>query len=331
MPQAPIDVLTIGNAIVDVLARVDETFLEVNRLTKGAMRLIEEPEAHRLYDLIGPSIIISGGSAANTAAGIASLGGHAAFIGKVRDDQLGQFFSHDIRAAGVSFEVDASPDGPSTARSFILVTPDGERTMNTFLGACITLTPQDVSKIAVEQAQITYLEGYLWDPPAAQEAFVKAARLAREARRKVALTLSDAFCVERHRKSFRELIARDIDIIFANENELKSLYETKTFDEGLQRVRRDVELAVLTRSEAGSVIARGDEFHVVEAEKVEKVVDATGAGDLYAAGFLFGLTHGRPLAECGRLGSLAAAEVISHLGARPQESLKSLARKAGLL
>jgi sugar/nucleoside kinase (ribokinase family) len=330
MQQAPLDVLTIGNAIVDVLARVDDEFLKANRLIKGAMRLIEEPEAHRLYDLIGPSIIISGGSAANTAAGIASFGGHAAFIGKVRDDQLGQFFSHDIRAAGVSFEVDASQDGPSTARSFILVTPDGERTMNTFLGACITLTPNDVSKTAVEQAQITYLEGYLWDPPAAQEAFVMAARLARAAGRKVALTLSDAFCVERHRKSFRELIARDIDIIFANEKELKSLYETRTFDEGLQRVRHDVELAVLTRSEAGSVIARGEEFHVVEAERVEKVVDATGAGDLYASGFLFGLTHGLPLADCGRLGSLAAAEVISHLGARPQESLKALALKAGL-
>lgn len=330
MPQAPIDVLTIGNAIVDVLARVKDHFLAENKLTKAAMRLIEETEAHRLYDLIGPSVIISGGSAANTAAGIASFGGRASFIGKVRDDQLGEFFTHDIRAAGVSFDVSPSSSGPATARSFILVTPDGERTMNTYLGACVTLSEDDVAKSAVEQAQITYLEGYLWDPPAAKQAFVKAARLARGAGRKVALTLSDSFCVDRHRKSFQELIARDIDILFANEKELKSLYLALTFDDAMQRARREVELAVLTRSEAGSVIVTNDEFHVVEAEKVAQVVDATGAGDLYASGFLFGMTHGRSLSECGRLGSLAAAEVISHLGARPQTSLRDLANKAGV-
>lgn len=331
MPQAAIDVLTIGNAIVDVLARVDEQFLGRNDLMKGSMRLIDEPEAHRLYDLIGPSVIISGGSAANTAAGLASLGGRASFIGKVRDDQLGQFFSHDIRAAGVSFEVSSSSSGPATARSFILVTPDGERTMNTYLGACVTLTPDDIDPFAVEGAQITYLEGYLWDPPNAKEAFIKAARIARYAGRKVALTLSDSFCVERHKKSFRELIVRDIDILFANEKELKSLYETRIFDEALQLVRQDAELAVLTRSAAGSIVVRGDEFHVVEAKKIEALVDATGAGDLYASGFLSGLTRGRPLAECGRLGSLAAAEVLTHLGARPQTSLKSLAEREGLL
>lgn len=330
MPQAPIDVLTIGNAIVDVLAGVKDHFLAENKLTKAAMRLIEETEAHRLYDLIGPSVIISGGSAANTAAGIASFGGRASFIGKVRDDQLGEFFTHDIRAAGVSFDVSPSNSGPATARSFILVTPDGERTMNTYLGACVTLSEEDVAKSAVEQAQITYLEGYLWDPPAAKQAFVKAARLARGAGRKVALTLSDSFCVDRHRKSFQELIARDIDILFANEKELKSLYLAPTFDDAMQRARREVELAVLTRSEAGSVIVTNDEFHVVEAEKVAQVVDATGAGDLYASGFLFGMTHGRSLSECGRLGSLAAAEVISHLGARPQTSLRDLANKAGV-
>jgi sugar/nucleoside kinase (ribokinase family) len=331
MPQAAIDVLTIGNAIVDVLARVDGQFLDRNDLMKGSMRLIDEPEAHRLYDLLGPSVIISGGSAANTAAGLASLGGRASFIGKVRDDQLGQFFAHDIRAAGVSFEVSPSSSGPATARSFILVTPDGERTMNTYLGACMTLTADDIDPFAVEGAQITYLEGYLWDPPDAKEAFVKAARIARHAGRKVALTLSDSFCVERHKKSFRELIVRDIDILFANEKELKSLYETPIFDEALQLVRQDAELAVLTRSAAGSVVVRGDEFHVVEAKKIETLVDATGAGDLYASGFLFGLTRGRPLVECGRLGSLAAAEVLSHLGARPQTSLKALAEKDGLL
>jgi sugar/nucleoside kinase (ribokinase family) len=325
MPQAPIDVLTIGNAIVDVLARVEDHFLAENKLTKAAMKLIEETEAHRLYDLI------SGGSAANTAAGIASFGGRASFIGKVRDDQLGEFFTHDIRAAGVSFDVDPSNSGPATARSLILVTPDGERTMNTYLGACVTLSEEDVASSVVEQAQVTYLEGYLWDPPAAKQAFVKAARLARAAGRKVALTLSDSFCVDRHRKSFRELIARDIDILFANEKELKSLYLAPTFDDAMQRARREVGLAVLTRSEAGSVIVTNDEFHVVEAENVAQVVDATGAGDLYASGFLFGMTHGRSLSECGRLGSLAAAEVISHLGARPQTSLKALANKAGVL
>jgi sugar/nucleoside kinase (ribokinase family) len=275
MARMPIDVLTIGNAIVDVLARVDEAFLEKNELVKASMRLIDEPEAHRLYELVGPSVIISGGSAANTAAGISSLGGRAAFIGKVRDDQLGEFFTHDIRATGVIFE------------------------------------------------------GQLWDPPAAKDAFVKAAQLARKAGRKVALTLSDSFCVERHRSSFRELIARDIDILFANERELASLYETSFFDEALQRVRKEVELAVLTRSEAGSVVAFKDEFHVVEAKKVANLVDATGAGDLYASGFLFGLTRGLPLVECARLGSLAAAEVISHIGARPQTSLKALAEAAG--
>jgi sugar/nucleoside kinase (ribokinase family) len=329
MARMPIDVLTIGNAIVDVLARVDEAFLEKNELVKASMRLIDEPEAHRLYELVGPSVIISGGSAANTAAGISSLGGRAAFIGKVRDDQLGEFFTHDIRATGVIFEGQPASSGPATARSFILITPDGERTMNTYLGACTTLSPKDIDKVMVEEAAVTYLEGYLWDPPAAKDAFVKAAQLARKAGRKVALTLSDSFCVERHRSSFRELIARDIDILFANERELASLYETSFFDEALQRVRKEVELAVLTRSEAGSVVAFKDEFHVVEAKKVANLVDATGAGDLYASGFLFGLTRGLPLVECARLGSLAAAEVISHIGARPQTSLKALAEAAG--
>jgi sugar/nucleoside kinase (ribokinase family) len=330
MSSAPIDVLTIGNAIVDVLARVEDSFLESHGLIKASMRLIDEPEAHRLYEMIGPSVIISGGSAANTAAGIASLGGRAAFIGKVRDDQLGEFFTHDIRATGVVFEAGPSKTGPATARSFILVTPDGERTMNTYLGACTTLTSADIDKISVEEALITYLEGYLWDPPAAKEAFVKAARIARRAGRKVALTLSDSFCVERHRSSFKELITRDIDILFANERELTSLYGTRYFDEALQLVRNDVKLAVLTRSEAGSIVVSEDEFHVVEAEPVETLVDATGAGDLYASGFLFGLTRGRPFVDCARLGSLAAAEVISHIGARPQTSLKGLAEAAGL-
>jgi sugar/nucleoside kinase (ribokinase family) len=330
MRNTAIDVLTIGNAIVDVLARVDEEFLSRHDLTKGAMRLIEEPEAHRLYDLIGPSVIVSGGSAANTAAGITSFGGRASFIGKVRNDQIGEFFTHDIRASGVVFETSPSKSGPETARSFILVTPDGERTMNTYLGACATLSSNDISKLTVEAAQITYLEGYLWDPPEAKKAFIKAARMARGAGRQVALTLSDALCVERHRQSFQDLIARDIDILFANEKELKSLYEVKTFDDAMQLARKQVGLAVLTRSAAGSVIAKREEFHVIEAERVEQVIDATGAGDLYASGFLHGLTRGRSLAECGRLGSVAAAEVISHLGARPNTSLVALAASRGL-
>ncbi len=329
--SAAFDVLTIGNAIVDVLSSTEDTFLSTNGLIKGSMRLIDDPEAHRLYDLIGPAIVVSGGSAANTAAGIASLGGKAAFIGKVRNDQLGTFFTHDIRAAGVTFDVAPSRDGPATARSFILVTPDGERTMNTYLGACVTLSPADIDEKLVAASEITYLEGYLWDPPEAKDAFVKAARVARGAGRKVALTLSDSFCVDRHRESFRDLIARDVDILFANEKEIVSLYETDGFDDALQSAKAAAELVVLTRSGAGSVIVRGSEFHVVEAHRVERVVDATGAGDLYAAGFLYGLTHGMSLVEAARLGSLAAAEIISHIGARPQKPLKSEAQAAGLL
>ena len=329
--SAAFDVLTIGNAIVDVLSSTEDTFLSTNGLIKGSMRLIDDPEAHRLYDLIGPAIVVSGGSAANTAAGIASLGGKAAFIGKVRNDQLGTFFTHDIRAAGVTFDVAPSRDGPATARSFILVTPDGERTMNTYLGACVTLSPTDIDEKLVAASEITYLEGYLWDPPEAKDAFVKAARVARGAGRKVALTLSDSFCVDRHRESFRDLIASDVDILFANEKEIVSLYETVGFDDALQRAKAAAELVVLTRSGAGSVVVRGSEFHVVAAHRVERVVDATGAGDLYAAGFLYGLTHGMSLVEAARLGSLAAAEIISHIGARPQKPLKSEAQAAGLL
>lgn len=326
-----IDVLTIGNAIVDILSSVESEFLVSHELVKGSMRLIDELEAQRLYDMIGPTVVVSGGSAANTAVGVASFGGRSAFIGKVRDDQLGDHFSHDIRSANVEFNVAPSVIGPATARSFILVTPDGERTMNTYLGACLTLSAADIDENAVVSAQITYLEGYLWDPPAAKKAFKRAAEIARGAGRRVALTLSDSFCVERHRASFRDLISREIDILFANEKEIKSLYETDNFDEALQRSRHDVALAVLTRSAAGSVVVRGEEFHVVEARNVEKVVDLTGAGDLYAAGFLFGLTHNKSLVESAKLGTIAASEIISHIGARPQSSLREIAQKAGLL
>jgi sugar/nucleoside kinase (ribokinase family) len=295
------------------------------------MRLVTEKESAALFDDMGPSTQISGGSGANTAAGIASFGGKVAFIGKVKDDPLGKIFRHDMQAAGVHFATQAARSGPSTASSLILVTADGERTMNTYLGACVELAPPDIDEQVVAASRVTYLEGYLWDPPLAKEAFRKAARIARTNKRLVSITLSDSFCVDRHRASFLDLIRNDIDILFANEKEIKSLYEVDDFDDAMQRARKDTAVAVLTRSEAGSVIVRGDEVHVVEAHPVDKVEDATGAGDLYASGFLFGFTHDMPLAQCARLGSLAAAEVISHIGARPGVNLADHAKKHGLL
>jgi adenosine kinase len=331
MPETRFDVLCIGNAIVDVLARVEDSFLARHGLTKGMMRLIDEPTADQLYGDMGPAIEISGGSAGNTAAGLASFGGRAAYFGKVKNDQLGDVFTHDLRSQGVSFESVRATAGPATARSFILVTPDGERTMNTFLGACANLTADDIDPAVVASAQITYLEGYLWDRPEAKQAFQKAAKIAREAGRKTAITLSDSFCVDRHRDSFLELIRNQIDIVFANEAEITALYQTADFDLAREQARRDCEIAILTRSEQGCVIVTGEHTNAVPAHPVSKVVDATGAGDLFAAGFLYGLTTRRPLDHCARLGALAAAEVISHLGARPEVNLADHARKAGLL
>jgi sugar/nucleoside kinase (ribokinase family) len=325
------DVLCIGNAIVDVLARVEDSFLAKHALTKGMMRLIDEPTAEQLYGDMGPAIEISGGSAGNTAAGIASFGGRAAYFGKVKNDQLGDVFTHDLRAQGVSFDSVRADAGPATARSFILVTPDGERTMNTYLGACVNLTSADIDADIVAGSQITYMEGYLWDRPEAKEAFQRAAQIAREAGQKTAITLSDSFCVDRHRDSFLELIRNQIDIVFANETEIRSLYQTPDFESARERARADCEIAVLTRSERGCVIANGDHSWAVPAHPIPKLVDATGAGDLFAAGFLFGLTTGRPLDHCARLGALAAAEVITHLGARPEVKLAQHARSAGLL
>ena len=331
MPPATLDVLAIGNAIVDVLARVDEAFLTDWQLAKGSMRLIDEAEAERLYGAFGPAIEVSGGSAANTVAGVASLGGAAGFLGKVRDDQLGAVFAHDIRAAGVRYTMPGSRDGPATGRSLIAVTPDGERTMNTFLGASVNFTPADLDPSLIEAASIVYLEGYLFDRTEAKEAFKEAARLARNSGAKVALTLSDAFCVDRHRDDFRKLIREGIDIVFANEKEVTSLYEVNSFAEAADAALADCELAVLTRSEEGSVIVANGETIAIAPEPVSKVVDVTGAGDLYAAGFLYGLTQGLPLESCGRLGSLAAAEVIGHIGARPEMSLRKLAQERRLL
>ncbi len=322
-----IDVVGIGNAIVDVLSQVDDALITRQGLTKGAMMLIDAEQATRLYAAMPPGVEVSGGSAANTMAGIASLGGTGAFIGKVRDDQLGEVFAHDIRSIGVSFLTPPALEGQPTGRCLILVTPDAQRTMNTFLGAANALTPEDINPAVIEAAKVTYLEGYLWDPEAAKAAFRKAVDIAHKAGRKVALTLSDSFCVDRHRDEFRALVDQ-VDIVFANEAEIMSLYQVASFDDALQAVRKSGALAALTRSEQGSVIVAGDEVHVVGAERGVTLVDTTGAGDLYAAGFLTGFTRGRPLAECGRMGSIAAAEAISHMGARPQADLKALVANA---
>jgi sugar/nucleoside kinase (ribokinase family) len=292
------------------------------------MMLIDSAQAAKLYDAMGPGVESSGGSAANTLAAVAGLGARAAFIGKVRDDELGRIFRHDIQAIGVDFTTAPSTSGPQTALCLILVTPDAQRTMNTFLGACIELGPDDVDEAVIAASRVTYLEGYLWDPPQAKEAFLKAMRVAHDADRIVSLSLSDGFCVDRHRSEFLDLVENQVDILFANEQEIMSLYEVDTFDAALQAVRGHCDIAALTRSEKGSVIVSGDEVHVIDAEKVDEVVDTTGAGDLYAAGFLAGLTQGRSLPDCGRMGGLAAAEIVSHMGARPEADLKALVAKA---
>jgi sugar/nucleoside kinase (ribokinase family) len=330
--RARYDVIGLGNAIVDVLARVPDEFLaRHSKSGKGGMTLIDDLDAESIYAAMPPSVESSGGSAANTIAGVASFGGKPAFLGKVADDQLGNVFAHDIRTIGVAFDVPPLVGGPATARSLILVTPDGERAMNTFLGAASLFSPNDLDPERIAAASIIYLEGYLFDRDAAKAAFVDAAAIAKMHGRQVSLTLSDAFCVDRHRESFRKLVANHVDILFANERELMSLYETQDFDAALQQAREDSVLAFVTRSAKGSVILAGEEVHIVDAiPPVPGVVDTTGAGDQYAAGALFGLARGRPLIECGRLGSLAAAEVISHVGARPVVSLRTLAAEAGL-
>ncbi len=324
MAEAPLDVTTIGNAIVDVISHADPEFLIRQDLVKASMTLIDAERAVSLYDAMGPAVEISGGSAANTAAGIASLGGKAAFIGKVKNDAMGEIFAHDLRTAGVKFDVPLATDGPSTARCHIMVTEDAERTMATYLGACVDLTPDDVKPETITEAQVTYLEGYLWDPEKAKEAFRKAIKISHDAGRKTALTLSDSFCVDRYRGEFQKLFEHDIDILFANEDEIKSLYEVESFDDALQHARGHCDILALTRSEKGSMIVRGDEVHVIDAVKLGPIVDTTGAGDLYAAGFLYGHTNGKGLAESGRIGSIAAAEIISHFGARPETPLDKL-------
>jgi sugar/nucleoside kinase (ribokinase family) len=325
------DVVGIGNAIVDIIGRCDDAFLAKHGRAKGSMQLVDAATVAQLYEAMGPGVEISGGSVANTMVGIASFGGRAGFIGRTASDQFGEVFRHDIRAAGVTFNTPPATDGEPTARSLILVTPDGQRTMNTFLGVSPRLGSGEVDAGLIRSARIVYLEGYLFDQPEAKAAFRQAAEIAAKAGRQVALSLSDAFCVGRHRAEFLDLVRNSVDILFANEAEITSLYETPSFDEAARRAQADTRLAALTRSEKGSVILADGAPIAMPAAPVAKVVDTTGAGDLYAAGFLFGIATGKDLETAGRLGSLAAAEIISHVGARPEARLAELARKAGLL
>jgi sugar/nucleoside kinase (ribokinase family) len=331
MADAKYDVLGIGNAIFDVLVKTDEKFLADHGMAKGSMALIDEARATAIYRDMGPATTMSGGSAANTIVGVASFGARAAYVGKVKQDEIGKLYTHDIRAAGVAFETKAAAEGPATGCSYILVTGDGERTMNTYLGAAQNLLPGDIDPAEIAAARIVYLEGYLWDPKDAKDAFVKAATIAHGAGRQVALTLSDAFCVGRYRDEFIELMRKGtVDLVFANESELHSLYGTSDFDTALNALRADVKLGVVTRSDKGCVVASTDGVVAVPASPIKQLVDTTGAGDLFAAGFLFGLVRNAGHENSGRLGALAAAEVIQHIGARPQVSLKELAMKAGL-
>ncbi len=321
------DVAGIGNAIVDVLAKADEAFLVKEGLAKGAMTLIDGARAEQLYAAMGPAREVSGGSAANTLVGVAQLGGKAAFIGKVRNDQLGGIFRHDIRAAGVAFDTPPTTGGAPTARCLILVTPDAQRTMNTYLGACVELGPEDVEPAVIQAAKVTYLEGYLFDRPEAKAAFVKAAELAHAAGRKVALSLSDPFCVERHGAEFRALVEGHVDLLFANLAEARALTGADGAAGAAAALEGKCEALAITMSEQGALVQGGGERHMIPASPVDTLVDTTGAGDLFAAGFLAGYTRGKSLADCGRLGALAAAEVISHYGARPEADLKALAAR----
>jgi sugar/nucleoside kinase (ribokinase family) len=328
--MAEYDLVGIGNALLDVVAQSNDGFLETHGLAKGSMTLIDDRRADALYDEMPAGIESSGGSAANSMAGFASLGGKGAFIGKVRDDQFGRVFRHDMRAIGCDFDTPAAEEGPGTGRCLVLVTPDAQRTMCTYLGAACRLTAADLDKSRIQNARVVYMEGYLFDEPAAQEAFAAAADMAHAAGRKVAITLSDGFCVDRHRAAFRNLVEEHTDILFANEAEIRSLYEVSKFDDALQQMRGHCEIACLTRSEKGAVVLHGEEVHIVDAEPVGRVVDTTGAGDQFAAGFLYGYARGRDLFTCGRIGAIAAAEIISHFGARPEHDLKALvAEKLG--
>ena len=331
MTDTKYDVLSIGNAIVDIIATTQDDFLAKENIIKGAMNLIDEERAEHLYANMGPAIEASGGSAGNTAAGIASFGGKVSYFGKVADDHLGKVFTHDMRAIGAHFETAPLVDEEATARSMIFVTPDGERSMNTYLGACVKLSEPDIDDEIVAASKITYFEGYLWDPAAAKAAIREAARIAHEHERLVAMTLSDSFCVDRFRDEFLELIrSGTVDIVFANDAEIKSLYQTSDFGSAIDAVREDCHLTIITKGEEGCVVVTRERTQEVDAYPIDKLVDTTGAGDLFAAGFLYGLTSARSLEDCARLGCLAASEVIQHIGPRPQASLKELAAQNGL-
>jgi len=318
------DVVGIGNALVDVIAHADDSFIELESLVKGSMTLIESDRAASLYKALGSGVEMSGGSAANTMCGVASFGGRAAYIGKVSNDDLGQVFGHDLRAVGVAFRPGVPAGDMPTGSCIIVVTPDAQRTMNTHLGVSSLLCPPDIDLDTVAAGAVLYMEGYLFDRPEAKAAFRHASQIAHQHGRMVSLTLSDSFCVDRHRDDFRALVSDEVDILFGNEDELLSLYEVSSFDEAVAAVRADCAMAAITRGAVGSVIITREEILVIDAEPVDQVLDTTGAGDLFASGFLYGLTKGLPLVECGRLGSIAAAEVISHVGPRPLVELRNL-------
>ena len=331
MPSSHHDVLCLGNAIVDVICRVEDDLLVAQSIVKGSMTLIDGDRAEALYGVMSDVAVVSGGSAANTAVGVASLGARAAFIGKVRNDEVGAHFTRDLTAAGVHFATPPAKDGPATARSYIMVTPDGQRSMSTYLGACQNLTAADVDPELVQGAAITYLEGYLWDPAEAKTAFREASRIAHAAGRKVAITLSDSFCVDRYRAEFLELIrSRAVDIVFANGSEMHALYQTADLPTALDAIRRDCELAVVTVGDQGAIVATPAGTEAVPASPIQTLVDTTGAGDLFAAGFLTGHAQGRDHLQSARLGVMAAAEVIQHIGAHPKVSLADLAKRQGL-
>jgi sugar/nucleoside kinase (ribokinase family) len=327
--QPEYDLVGIGNALVDVVAQTDDAFLDSNELSKGGMMLVDADQSSALYDRMPPGTESSGGSCANTMAGFAALGGNGAYIGKVRDDQFGTVFRHDMQALGCAFDTAAATDGPATGRCLVLVTPDAQRTMCTFLGAACLLTPDDLDKDVIRNGRVTYMEGYLFDQPPAQAAFIEAAETAHAAGREVSITLSDGFCVDRHRDAFRDLVEHHVDVLFANEVEICSLYQVDGFDDALQQVRGHCKVACLTRSEKGAVIVSGDEVHVIDAAPVSKVLDTTGAGDQYAAGFLYGYTRGMDLQTSGKIGAITAAEVIQHYGARPEADLRGAVAALG--
>lgn len=331
MSEPEYGLITIGNALVDVLAKTTDEYIaqqdEKAGMKKSSMNLIDTERALDLYDDMVDPVEMSGGSAGNTMACFTSFGGKGAYIGKVANDELGDTFKHSLRDMGVYYNTCPLTEGPSTGRCMILVTPDGERTMNTYLGAAVELTPDDIDPDFIAKAKITYLEGYLFDPPQAMEAFIKAARIAHESGRMTALTLSDPFCVDRHREAFKDLVSNHVDILFANEEEIKSLYEVDDVEKAIEIVKNECAISCITRSEKGSIIINAGKRYDIEAEKVEKLIDSTGAGDAYAAGFLYGFTEEMTMEECGRLGSIAAAEVIGQMGPRPSVSLAHLARQ----